>query len=289
MPSVARPARDQLQRIRTNLLLLPRRFSADRRVLPDFLIIGAQKCGTSSLHARLAEHPQVLPPLTKEVHYFDRRPEYPLDWYRAHFPLRTSLADVAAGTGRTAATGEASPSYLFHPACAARIHRALPTAKLIVLLRNPVDRAYSHYQHVRRRGWEPMDFEAALDAEPDRLAAEARARSAETLFQGTAHRRFSYSARGLYADQLARYLEYFPRSSLLVVESESYAREPARIYSEVLDFLGLEPCELARHDKLHGFEYEAQPARTRNRLLEYFAPHNERLFALLGRRYDWSA
>jgi hypothetical protein len=287
--AVARPARDQLEEIWKNLQLLQRRLDAKRRGLPGYLIIGAQKCGTSSLHARLAEHPRVLPALVKEVHYFDRCPERALDWYRAHFPLQTKLEGATGHSGRAALTGEASPYYLFHPDCPARIHRALPDAKLIVLLRNPADRAYSHYQHVRRRGWEPLDFEAALDAEPGRLAAEAQARTTETVFQGAAHRRFSYTARGLYADQLARYLEYFPRTSLLVLESESYSREPARVYSEVLDFLGLEPFEPPRHDELHGFDYEGQPAHTRERLLEFFAPHNERLFALLGRRYDWSA
>ena len=258
-------------------------------MLPDFLIIGAQKCGTTSLYGQLTGHPRVLPTLTKEVHYFDRCPERPLHWYRAHFPLRTSVEGDAGGAGQAAVTGEASPYYLFHPACAARIHQALPDAKLIVLLRNPADRAYSHYQHTRRRGREPLDFEAALDAEPGRLAAEAETRTAETLFQGTAHRRFSYAARGVYADQIARYLEHFPRSSLLVLESESYAREPERVFAEVLAFLGLDPFEPERHERLHGFDYVPQPRHTRERLLEYFAPHNERLFALLGRRYDWSA
>jgi hypothetical protein len=222
------------------------------------------------------------------VHYFDRNPGRSLDWYRAHFPLQTQIEPGRGGRPRTM-TGEASPYYFFHPACAARIHAALPDAKLIALLRNPADRAYSHYQHARRRGWEPLDFEAALDAEPGRLDDEARTRPAETRFEGMAHRRFSYTARGHYADQLARYFECFPRSSVLVLESEAYAREPARVLSEVLTFLELEPFEPARHEKLHRFGYESQHARTRDRLLEYFAPHNERLFELLGRRYDWGA
>jgi hypothetical protein len=266
-----------------------RLLSATRRVLPDFLIIGAQKCGTTSLYAQLTEHPCVLPALTKEVHYFDRSRGRPLSWYRAHFPLQTSTERDAGDLEHAARTGEASPYYLFDPGCAALIHGALPGAKLIVLLRNPADRAYSHFQHARRRGWEPLDFEAALDAEPGRLATEARERAADTVFQGTAHRRFSYATRGLYADQLARYFEYFPRSSVLVLESEMYAREPGRVLSEVLAFLDLEPFEPARHEQLHRFGYEPQPAHTRDRLLEHFAPHNERLFALLDRRYDWDA
>lgn len=276
------------QVLNDGLLLRHRRLSAAQRALPDFLVIGAQKSGTTSLHAQLAEHPKVLPALTKEVHYFDRNARRPLDWYRAHFPLAAQI-DGAAEDGAPGTTGEASPYYLFHPACARRIHDALPRVKLIALLRNPADRAYSHYQHARRRGWETLGFEAALDAEPGRLAEEARTSSADRVFEGLAHRRFSYATRGLYADQLARYLECFDRSSLLVLQSEVYEREPARVLAEVLDFLGLERFEPTRSEKLHHFDYEPQAAATRERLLAHFAPHNERLFALLSRRYDWVA
>jgi hypothetical protein len=284
-----RPARDHIETIGKNLFLLYRRFSARRRVLPNFLILGAQKCGTTSLFSELAEHPSVLPALTKEVHYFDRCPERTVDWYRAHFPRRARVDEMSRDLGRLGITGEASPFYLFDPGCAPRIHALLPDAKLIVLLRNPVDRAYSHYQHARRRGWETLDFESALDAEPDRLAAEAAVSTAGRCYRGSAHRRFSYAARGRYADQIARYLDHYPRSSLLVLESEDYAREPARVYAEAIEFLGLEPVTLSRQRKIHHFDYIEQPAHIRTRLLEYFAPHNERLFALLGRRYDWGA
>ena len=143
------------------------RLSYPWRKLPDFLIVGVMKGGTTSLFRYLVRHPQVLPPFRKEIKYFDCNYINGQNWYQAHFPLKKKFV------GGSKLTGEATPYYIFHPQAPMRIAEALPEAKIIILLRNPIDRAYSHYQHMVRVGREPLSFEEAIAAEPERLAGEA--------------------------------------------------------------------------------------------------------------------
>ena len=162
------------------------------RALPDAIIIGAQKCGTSSLHNYLTQHPGVIAPLRKEVHYFDDNYRRGERWYRAHF-------------GRAGGPGinlDSSPYYLFHPLAAQRAHQLLPDARLIVMLRDPVRRAYSHYWHERDKRRESLSFADALDAEPLRIARDAQRLAQGEIDSSPDHRRYSYLARGRYAEQL---------------------------------------------------------------------------------------
>jgi Sulfotransferase domain len=151
-----------------------RMLSAGRRPLPDFLILGAQRSGTTSLYNYLAAHPLVLPAVpSKGVHYFDKHADRSLRWYRAHFPTRAQRRRREHPAGSPTVTGEGSPYYLFHPHGPARAAAAVPDARLIVMLRDPVERAYSHYQQEYARGFEDAgSFEAALDLEPSRLEGE---------------------------------------------------------------------------------------------------------------------
>jgi hypothetical protein len=130
------------------------------RVLPDFIIIGGQRCGTTALFNLLGQHPCVETSHPKEVHYFDLQYARPLNWYRQHFPTMMSMR-ARALRGRRVVSGEPSPYYLFHPRVPERLHD-LPGTRLIALLRNPVDRAYSHYQHEVRLGVETLPFEDAI-------------------------------------------------------------------------------------------------------------------------------
>jgi hypothetical protein len=264
---------------------LPRALTAGRRALPDFVILGAQRAGTTSLYEYLAAHPAVLPALVKEVHYFDEHAGRPEAWYRAHFPLRAELAR------RGALTGEGSPYYLFQPDGPERLAAALPAARFLVLLRNPVDRAFSHYRMNVRNRVERLGFEEALAAEPRRLAAAAGLDPAAALL---VRQRASYRARGRYAEQLARWRERVPPERLLVLQSEEFLRDTAGVMARVQDFLGLpshRPAEYPRyHDSAGSGRTPARPApETRARLLAEFAPHNERLFELLGEQWDWNA
>jgi hypothetical protein len=257
------------------------------RPLPDFLIIGAQKCGTTALYAYLRWHPGIGGPPWKEVSFFDRRYARGEAWYRGQFPSKPWLRIRARRSGKTPIVGEASPSYVFHPRAPERVHALLPRVRLIVLLRDPVDRALSHYHHEVALGREPLSFEEALDREPERTHAEVP-RLDDPRYFSQAWWDFTYLARGRYAEQLERWLAVFPREQLLVLASEQLRQEPAQTYVRVLDFLGAEPHELTSYPTIFTREYAPMAAETRTRLEEYFADHNRRLDALLGEDLGWT-
>lgn len=256
------------------------RATAPLRALPDFVIIGAMKGGTTSMFQYLAQHPQVRPPFRKEIKFFDIHFAKGLGWYRAHFPLQ---AKMKAG----AVTGEATPYYLFHPLAAERMAKFLPNAKLIVMLRNPVDRAYSHYSHMRRVGREPLSFENAFASEPERLAGEADRIVSDPNYSTFTHVHYSYLARGCYAEQLPRWLDRFPREQMLILPSEDLTTAPAQVFQKSLDFLGIEVWQPKNFDIFKRGSYESMPANTRAKLVEYFRPHNQQLYDLLGMKFDW--
>lgn len=262
-----------------------RRATAGWRALPDFIIIGAQKSGTSSLFHALTQHPQVRPSIRKEVHYFDdglevgqRNFERGPWWYRAHFPLRSALRPGER-------TGEASPLYLFHPDAPARIRELAPGARLIALVRDPTRRAISHYLHSRRLGREPLALEEALAAEEDRLAGTAQA-------TGAAHDSFvnhSYKSRGRYAEQLKRYLAVFPKEQLLVILSEDFFATPHATLRDVFTFIGVQADATVadvRPQNVSPDRVLVSP-HVKAGLDAYFAPHNDALSRLVGRRLDW--
>lgn len=259
-----------------------RRSSARLRPLPDFLIIGAQRCGTTSLYHYLGAHPRVLPALDKEVHFLSMHWTRGEGWYRAHFPLRARKA----GRRPTAPlTFEATPYYLFHPLAPPRAAELVPDAKLLVLLRDPVTRAWSHYRHMVRLGLEPLSFREAIEAEPVRLAGEVARMQSDPRYDAVHHRRYSYLARGAYAEQLQQWLRHFPADRVLVLRSEALFDEPARCYGRVLEFLGLPqwaPSSFPVHTKLSPLP-RGMPAEARRRLEEHFAPANQQLEALLRR------
>jgi len=257
------------------------------RMLPDYIIIGAQKCGTSSLYRYLNDHPLVAPAAGKEVHYFDWHYARGTRWYRAHFPTIAAREMVRARTGRPLTTGEASPYYLFHPHAPGRIKALLPNVKLIALLRNPVERALSAYHHQVRAGSEPLPFGEAMDQEPARLAPEVERLARDPEYKSAAHRRFSYLGRGLYADQLDAWFRLFPREQLLVLRSEDFFDQPAAVVGQVLQFLGLPPADMKGFRRFNAGDYGTMDPAINARLTEYFAPHNERLYALLGRDLGW--
>jgi hypothetical protein len=272
-----------------------RRATARRRPLPDMVIAGAQKAGTTSLFDYLAGHPQCAASSTKEVHYFDDHYTRGEHWYRMHFPVvRGNVVSEGVDGAWSPAAGrplcfESSPYYMFDPRVPARMHAALPHAKIVLLMRNPASRAYSHYQHTLRRGREPLSFDEALDAEPARLAGEEARMLADEHYLSHAHRNYSYLARGHYAAQLARFQSLYPSEQLLIVQAERLFTAPAETFARVLAFLGLAPWQPAHFAASNTGRYRSgMSATTRARLDAYFAPHNERLFELLGERYDWS-
>jgi hypothetical protein len=254
--------------------------------LPDFVIIGAQKGGTTFLYDLLSQHPLVEPAAKKELHFFDHRFDFGVEWYSRCFPRPRWEG------GRRTITGEASPYYLFHPHAARRAAEVVPEARLIALLRNPVERAYSHHQQLVRKGGEPLGFEEAIVAEEARLRDERDRMLEDEHYASFEHQRLSYLSRGIYVDQLLRWSEFFDREQMLVLKAEDFFKNPRDTLMLVLEFLGLpgwepaaEELEGAKRNE-GGYEREMDPA-TRKRLEEYFEPHNNRLYDFLGTDFGW--
>jgi hypothetical protein len=257
------------------------------RSLPDFLIVGEAKCGTTSLYDDIVRHPLVREAAVKEVHFFDLRFHRGLDWYRTQFPIQGGARNGGPAQ-HPIRTGEASPYYMFHPHAMSRIRQALPDVKLIAMLRNPVERAYSQYQHEWRQRREMLSFEEAVVREPERLRGERERMLQDERYNSFAYRRQAYLARGIYADQLRRLRELFEPRQLLVLKSEDYFTAPDSTLERVFAFLELPPWQPRRFARRNAGNYASMDTRVRRSLMEYFAPHNARLYALLGVDLGWS-
>jgi Sulfotransferase domain len=262
--------------------------TAELRMTPDFLIAGAQRCGTTSLFRYLATHPVVVPPLfQKGIHFFDLNYGRGPRWYRGQFPVRSIANRRVATAGQRAVSGEASPYYLFHPLAAERIARDLPAVKLIVLLRDPVERACSAHRQETARGFETEPLERALELEEKRLAGEVERIQADPDYVSFHHQHHAYLARGRYAEQLKRLFDLIDRERVLVVESASFFATPRGVWERVLEFLGLPtwyPPVFGRHNAQASTPL---PDRLRERLGRYFEPHDAELAALLGEVPTW--
>lgn len=256
------------------------------RCLPDFLIIGAQRSGTSSLYNYLVQHPAILPALKKEVHYFDDGYAHGLGWYRAHFATTVQRAVVQRRAG-AARVFEASPYYILHPHAPRRIRAVLPDVRLIALLRNPVDRAESHYHHEVRRGRETLSFEEAIEQEPKRLEGELERMIADETYVSFKHRRFSYATRGLYVDQLQAWRGLFPPERLLILRSEDLFADPAAVVNQVLRWLEVPARTGTIFEQFNQANYSKMNPSTRERLRAFFRPHNQRLAEYLQRDMQW--
>lgn len=261
--------------------------------LPRVLVIGAQKAGTTGLYRYLVQHPQFFPPRGKELHFFNQFYAAGFRFYFRHLPTVTRGNYAGFFQNRRYLTGEATPYYLFHPHVPARVAHHLPWVKLVVLLRNPVDRAYSQYQFQKmqeRHNQRPYceTFEAALAAEERVFEREYQRMLADPNYVSSDHRGHSYLARGRYGEQLQRWFQFFSRDRFLILKSEDYFEQPASVYRQLTDFLELDPWQPDGFKKVYATRYEAPlAAEMRERLAAYFKPHNEALYTLLDRDFGW--
>ncbi|MQA93421.1 MAG: sulfotransferase [Streptosporangiales bacterium] len=258
-------------------------------MLPAFLIVGAQRAGTTSLFKALIQHRHVLrPPLHKGVHYFDTDHHRGMAWYRGHFPLLRTARRIEAATGTAPVTGESSPYYMFHPLAAERIARDLPGVKVIVALRDPVERAYSAFTHERARGFEPeADFARALALEEERLAGQAERLAADPAARSMAHQHNGYRARGRYIEQLERLERIFTRERMFVVQSEDFFSEPEPIFADLERFLGIPAASDIAFERHNARPRSPMPESLRAELTEHFEPYDERLATWLGGTPSW--
>lgn len=248
---------------------------------PDFIIIGAQKCGTSTMFHHLRKHPDIVLPRKKELHFFDENYDKGMEFYLSYFTWKKN-SDLSF------CTGEASPFYFFHPLVASRIYQHFPEIKLILLLRNPIHRAYSNYQHQRRKGRISISFEHAIKLEPEILEHKREAYFDHDNHSDLLYRRFSFLARSRYSEQLPAWYRHFSKEQILILKSEDYFKNPTDTFNQVFAFLGVQPFEIILNEANKNSDYPPMKPETRQQLQDYFEPFNQELYKLTGRDFGWT-
>jgi hypothetical protein len=280
-----------VKRVTRSVLMTANLPTAPARMLPSFLIVGAARCGTTSMFSALSEHPAVLSsarlPWTREVHYFDNHYNRGMSWYQSHFPLKARARLAARAAEVSPAAFESGPYYMFHPLAAERIRRDLPNVRLLVMLRDPVERARSGHSYSTSLGHETEPFERALELEDSRLEGEVERIIADPSYISHSHRHHSHRARGHYIDQIERLERLFGRERILVVDSDDFFADPRPAYDEVLDFLGLPHRGYPEFGQHNSRPRTPVPESVRKALEEHFRPYDERLAAWLGREPSW--
>jgi hypothetical protein len=263
--------------------------TASHRRLPDVVLAGAQRSGTTALMAALHRSPVIARPrMGKGAHYFSYNHWRGFDWYRSQFPTDAQARRIERREGERFLVYDACPYYLFHPFAIDRIADELPDARILLMLRDPVTRAQSHWVHSTAHGHEHLGFAEALDAEADRIAGEEERMAGDERYYSAAHEHHSYVAKGRYAAQVARVLARFDRERVLVVPSERFYGDPDRVLAEVTTWLGTRPVGLDPDVDRNGYRYPAMDQDIKQRLATAFEESNEELFALLGERFDWT-
>jgi hypothetical protein len=233
----------------------------------DFIVPGAQKSGTTALHYFLKKHPQLVLPDRQELHFFDDEEIFaqPIDYKSLHQQFRK--------VRRHAMAGEVTPSYLYWKPAIERIHTYNPQIKHVILLRNPIDRAFAHWNMQRFKGREPLDFLEALKEEPRRIAQPLRIES----------RRFAYIDRGFYSAQLERVFRFFPRERVKIVKFEHFRDRKQETLDSVFDFLGVKRLRFNRDEDRNVVPYQrAMTLEERQYLLAVFASEMATLEQMLG-------
>ncbi|MBZ5739740.1 sulfotransferase domain-containing protein [Nocardioides mangrovi] len=267
--------------------------TAARRGLPDFLVIGTKRGGTTSLFNYLLMHPGILglyPQVRgrKSTDYFFRNLHLGEPWYRSHFHTDAHLERATRRLGYRPQSGEASPFYMWDERIPERVHELAPSVKAIALVRDPVERAWSHYQERVQNGVEPLSFPEALEAEERRTAHELERMRNDPDYHADAWDWYAYRQRGVYLPQLETWTATFPREQLLVLRSEDMYADVQSAFDTTCEFLGLPSVELPTRKTFNASARAPMPESVRAELTDFYAPHNARLEAFLGRSLHWS-
>jgi hypothetical protein len=255
------------------------------RLRPSFIIVGAQRAGTTTLYRVLSEHPAVArPTVSKGTGYFDVRYDRGPRWYLGHFPLGW-LARRRHGPGAT--TFESSGYYLFHPLAAARIARDLPGVRVVVMVRDPVERAYSAHRHELARGFETEPFEVALDLEDERTSGEVDKILADPSYESFHHRHHSYLARSRYSEQIGRFLDELGPEHVYLVDADVFFADPDAEFQRLRSWLGLPEWQPGEVQQWNARPRTPMDPDLRARLERHFEPYDARLAEQMGRTPSW--
>lgn len=288
MPTLKRRAPQRAKVLGRRVSVVAGERTASWRMTPSFVLAGAQRCGTTSLFRALIDHPAILQPVHhKGINYFDVGYQHGWSWYQGHFPLRAWASLQATRAGEEIVTFDASGYYVYHPHAADRFAQDLPDVKVLVMLRDPVERAFSAYRHELARGFETETFERALELEDERVETEFQRMLDEPTYNSFSHRHHSYRRRGQYAEQLTRLIDRVGVDRLLVVESHDFFSQPEREYARITQFLGLRSHLPSSFDRWNGRPGSGMSDATRETLTAAYRVHDEALEAVIGGVPSW--
>ena len=279
----------KLQKFSTSMYLKYCSLTGSFHTLPDFLIIGFVKCGTTSMYQYLMKHPDINRSSGKEIDYFDRFYSRGINWYKVKFPLKIKKFFIKNIVKKNFLTGEATPRYIEHPHALTRIKKTVPNAKFIILMRNPIDRAFSHYNMNMTNELEYLSFEDALKKEKKRIKGRYEKMQKIEDYYSWDYDIFGYLEHGIYVKYLKKWMDVFPKEQFLIIQTEEFKKNTSEVYSETLKFLNLPKHELDKytfHKKLD-YKKRVMKQETRKHLSEYFKPFNEELYEFLGVNYHW--
>lgn len=270
-----------IRKISIPLRLKYRQLVGGNRMEPSFIIVGAQKAGTTSLYKYLVQHSAIKSTLLKEVHYFDLNYDRPLSWYQSFFPLKNKEDTI---------TGEASPYYMFHPLALKRIANLNPDIKIIVMLRDPVSRAISHYYHEVRLGREKLTMREAFDEENSRLQGELDKFKNDSNYISSNHQRYSYKSRGLYLSQIEEIIKYFKEDNIKIIDSNEFFKQTKHVVKDVLNFLNKDSSfDIKTEKRFNSWKKikDSEEEKIRIELKTFYKNPNKELFTLIGKKFDW--
>jgi len=260
--------------------------TSSSRVLPDFIIIGTVRSGSTSLYYNICEHPSVLPAAYDEIGFYDSNYHLGVNWYRSMFPTKKEMQKIEKNTGH-AITGEDTPFYIWNSEAAERIYKDITNSKIIAIFRNPIDRAFSNYNVGKRAGTSPefvgitekLSFEDAIDKEIEFMK--------ENSLQKSIERRGSYLSKGHYAEQLKIWLKIFPKKQIHILSTEDMQKNPESTISEIFQFLDISDYIIKNPQKQKYFKYPEMKKDTREKLIDYYKPLNEQFFKIIGKKFNW--
>ena len=252
--------------------------TASNRVLPNFIIVGTVRSGTTSLYYNICEHPSVLEAAYDEIGFFDSNYHLGIDWYRSMFPTKKEMEKIKRDTG-FAITGEDTPFYFWKKEAIERISEMIPDIKIISIFRNPIDRAFSNYNLGIRLKTEELSFEESIEEELDYIKRNG--------FRNTVDRKRSYISKGLYEEQIKLWFNIFPKEQIHILSTEDMHRNPEKELQKIFKFLEISEYQIKNPQKQKSVKYEKMNDRTRERLLEYYKPFNEKFFKIINKRFDW--
>jgi len=258
--------------------------SSPFRVLPECFVIGVVRSGTTSLYHYLRQHPSIAPATYDELGYFDDNYHLGINWYKSLFPTKFTKNKIIKKHGKFL-TYDVTPFYIYNPLVAKRILESFPKAKIISNLRNPIDRAYSNYIIMLQDGDTTETFEEMIHTAMDELEKNKSKLNDDVYLVDTHYE--NILARGFYADQLEIWFEKFQKKQLLMIPSEDLAQKPDQVLRKVFEFLNLPYFKIKDFTKQNKREYHPMKDETRKLLIEFYKPHNEKLYSLINQHFDW--